>query len=413
MVPVRCFCPFTRTISCVRVRNMVLVIVSILIVALAAYVGYRRGAVRAVFTQIGLLLGAMIAAPLGPLAAALLGIAGLKNLVLAMFAGPIVIYLLIILGAKFAGAKVQKKLDVYYKYEVPDVLRLAWERLNQRLGACVGVANGVLYILILCVLIYLPAYLTVQASHPEKEPIAVKALNQLGRDINATRMHVAVSPFLPVTPGYFDGADVLGLLFHNPSLEGRLGHYAGLAPVADAREVQDLKNDSGFRQAWAGQPAFLTFFNHPKAAAAMRNPKLVGDIVKVARADGHDLREYMITGQSLKYAEKLLGRWTFSLQGTLSRARKRANASTAEIARLRKALTSTMDKATFTALPDNTVVIRAPGGSSQGTWSQLAENKYALKLSESDKPVEAAAQVEGDRVVVTKDGLALVFEKYL
>ena len=392
---------------------MVLVIVSILIVGLAAYLGYRRGAVRAVFTQIGLLLGAMIAAPLGPLAAGLLGLAGLKNVVLAMFAGPILIYILIILGAKFAGAKVQKKLDVYYKYEVPDILRLAWERLNQRLGACVGVANGVLYVLIVCVLIYLPAYLTVQASHPEKEPIAIKALNQLGRDLHATRMHVAVSPFLPVTPAYFDGADVLGLLFHNPSLEGRLGHYAGLAPVADAREFQELKNDSGFRQAWTAQPVFLSFFNNPKAAAAMKNPKLVRDVARIARADGNDLKEYMISGQSLKYVEKILGRWTFSLPSTLSRARKRANASTAELARLRKALTATMDKATFSATPDNNVVIRAPGGSSQGTWSQLAENKYALKLTEGDKPVEAAAQVEGDRVVVTKDGLALVFEKYL
>lgn len=392
---------------------MVLVIVSILIVGLAAYLGYRRGAVRAVFTQIGLLLGAMIAAPLGPLAAGLLGLAGLKNVVLAMFAGPILIYILIILGAKFAGAKVQKKLDVYYKYEVPDILRLAWERLNQRLGACVGVANGVLYVLIVCVLIYLPAYLTVQASHPEKEPIAIKALNQLGRDLHATRMHVAVSPFLPVTPAYFDGADVLGLLFHNPSLEGRLGHYAGLAPVADAREFQELKNDSGFRQAWTAQPVFLSFFNNPKAAAAMKNPKLVRDVARIARADGNDLKEYMISGQSLKYVEKILGRWTFSLPSTLSRARKRANASTAELARLRKALTATMDKATFSATPDNNVVIRAPGGSSQGTWSPLAENKYALKLTEGDKPVEAAAQVEGDRVVVTKDGLALVFEKYL
>src|SRR5688572_9180419 len=115
---------------------MVLVIVSVLIVGIAAYLGYRRGAIRAIFTQIGLLLGAMIAAPLGPLAAALLGLAGLKNAVLAMFLGPVVIYLLILLGAKFAGGQVQKKLEVFYKYDVPDILRLAWERLNQRLGLC-------------------------------------------------------------------------------------------------------------------------------------------------------------------------------------------------------------------------------------------------------------------------------------
>ena len=390
---------------------MVLVIISVVIVGIAAYFGYRRGAVRAIFTQIGLLLGAMIAAPLGPIAAVLLGLVGLKHAVLAMFFGPIVIYLLILFGAKFAGAQVQKKIEVYYKYEVPEILRLAWERLNQRLGLCVGVANGVLYVLILCVVIYLPAYLTVQASNPDKEPFTIKALNQLGRDVQSTRMHVAVSPFLPVTPAYFDSADVLGILFHNPLLEARLAHYAGLASVADERELQDLKNDVSFRQSWASQPAFLQFFNHPKAAAAMRNEKLLASLRKTSRADAKDLKEYLITGQSLKYAEKILGRWSFNLPATLSRARKRNNATTAEVARLRKALTATLGNATLSAMLDNKVVLRGSGGTSQGTWSQTSENQYGLALQEGDKQVEATAQVEGDRLVVSKDGLTLVFEK--
>ena len=390
---------------------MVLVIVCLFIVGIAAYLGYRRGAVRAVFTQIGLLLGAMIAPALGPVAAALLGMVGLKHAVLAMFLGPILVYLLVLFGAKFAGAQVHQKLEVFYKYDVPDILRLGWERLNQRLGLCVGIANGVLYVLFFCAVIYLPAYLSVQASNPEKEPALVKAVNQLGRDIAATGMHQAVSPFLPVTPAYFDGADVLGILFHNPLLEARLTHYAGLAPVADAPEFQELKNDVNFHEKWASQPAFLEFFNHPKAAAAMQNSKLVADVRRLVKPDAKDLKEYLLTEQSLKYAEKILGRWSFNLQGTLSRARKRANATTAELTRIRKALTSTLDRATLSATLDHKVVIRGPGGSSQGTWEESGDNEYSLTLTEGEQQVQATAQIEGDRLVVNKDGISLMFDK--
>src|SRR5206468_4520951 len=98
-------------------------------------------AVRAAFTQVGLLLGAIVAVPLGPVAAWLLQLAGLKNAVLTMFAGPIVVYLLVLFAAKFAGTQVHKKIEVFYKYDVPDTLRLAWERLNSRLGFCLGLRS--------------------------------------------------------------------------------------------------------------------------------------------------------------------------------------------------------------------------------------------------------------------------------
>jgi hypothetical protein len=230
--------------------------------------------------------------------------------------------------------------------------------------------------------------------------------------VQSTGMRVAISPFLPVSPAWFEGADVLGILFHNPLLESRLAHYAGLATLADAKEFQDLSNDVGFHQTWASQPAFLEFFNHPKVQALTSNPQLLASLRRVAVPDLKDLREYLVTGQSLKYVEKILGRWSFNLQSTISRARKKPNATTAELARLRKALLATMDKAVLSATVDQKVAIRAPGGVSQGTWSSAgSESQYALALTEGSKQVQATAHVEGDRLVVTKDGLALVFEK--
>ena len=391
---------------------MILWIISICIAGLAAWMGLKKGAVRAAFTQVGLLLGAIVAVPLGPVAAWLLQLAGLKNAVLTMFAGPIVVYLLVLFAAKFAGAQVHKKIEVFYKYDVPDTLRLAWERLNSRLGFCLGLANGTIYVFILCTLIYIPGYLTVQASNPENEPIVVKAINQLAQDVQSTGMRKAISPFLPVKPTWFEAADVIGLLYHNPLLESRVAHYAGLAPLTDQKEFQDLANDVGFHQAWASQASFLEFFEHPKMKAVLENPALLANLRKIINPDLKDFKEYLVTGQSLKYTEKILGRWDFNLQATLSRARRKPNATTAELARLRKALGATMTKATLSAALDQRVVIKAAGGSSQGTWMQAgSENNYSLSLSEGNKKVEAAAVVDGERLIVTKDGLALVFEK--
>ena len=136
-------------------------------------------------------------------------------------------------------------------------------------------------------------------------------------------MRKAISPFLPVKPTWFEAADVIGLLYHNPLLESRVAHYAGLAPLTDQKEFQDLANDVGFHQAWASQASFLEFFEHPKMKAVLENPALLANLRKIINPDLKDFKEYLVTGQSLKYTEKILGRWDFNLQATLSRAQVR------------------------------------------------------------------------------------------
>src|SRR5687767_4044241 len=241
---------------------MVLWVICIgLVIGLAA-AGSKRGGIRAAFTLLGLLLGGMLGMVLGGVFTDLLELAGLKHPGWSMALGPIVAFLLGLLGCKIAGAAVHKKIEVFYKYDAPEPARLNWERLNNRLGIGLGVANGALYAFLLCGAIYLASYLTVQASAPEKETPGIRIINQLGHDVQKTGMYKSVAPFLPATQAYFDAADVLGLLYHNPLLEARLSHYAGLASFADEREFQEIANDLEFHQTWATQPSFRQFFGH-------------------------------------------------------------------------------------------------------------------------------------------------------
>ena len=393
---------------------MVLWVICIAIVIGAAVVGSKRGGIRAAFTFMGLLLGGMLGMVLGGVFTNLLELAGLKHPGWSMALGPIIAFLLGLIGCKIGGAAVHKKIEVFYKYDAPEGARINWERLNNRLGISLGVANGALYAFLVSGAIYLASYLTVQASAPDKETPGIRIINQLGQDVQRTGMYRSVGPFLPATQAFFDGADVLGLLYHNPLLESRLAHYAGLANLADEKEFQEIANDVQFHEMWASQPSFMQFFGHQRVKAVLENPSLFDRLKRTAVPDLKDLKEYLVSGTSPKYAEKILGRWDFNLQATVSAARRKPNATTAEIARVRKVLSASMEKGTLSATLDHKVAIKGKGASSQGTWAAEpgSETRFRLTLNENGQNVEATAVVENnDRLIVTKDGVTLVFEK--
>jgi Colicin V production protein len=392
---------------------MVLWVICIAMVVGAAIMGSKRGGIRATFTFIGLLFGGMLGMVLGGVFTNLLELAGLKHPGWSMALGPIIAFLLGLFGCKIAGAAIHKKIEVFYKYDAPEAGRINWERLNKRLGISLGVANGALYAFLISGAIYLASYLTLQASAPEKETPGVRIINQLGQDVQATGMYRSVGPFLPATQAYFDGADVLGLMYHNPLLESRLAHYAGLASLADEREFQEIANDVKFHEMWASQPTFMQFFGHDRIKAILDNPTLFERLKRTAVPDLRDLREYLVSGTSSKYVEKILGRWDFNLQATISAARRKPNSTTAEIARLRRVLSNSMERGTLSATLDHKVSIKGKGASSQGTWEAEpgSETRFKLSLTEGGQTMQAGAAVENDRLIVTKDGVTLVFEK--
>jgi hypothetical protein len=392
---------------------MVLWVICIAMVIGAAVLGSKRGGVRAAFTFMGLLLGGMLGMVLGGVVTNLLELAGLKHPGWSMALGPIVAFLVGLIGCKIAGGAVHRKIEVFYKYDAPEAGRLNWDRLNNRLGLSLGVVNGALYAILVSGAIYLASYLTVQASAAEKETPGVRIINQLGQDVQQTGMYRSVGPFLPATQAYFDGADVLGLIYHNPLLESRLAHYAGLASLADEPQFQEIANDVQFHEMWATQPTFMQFFGHPRIKAVLDNPELFKRLKRTAVPDLKDLRDYLVTGQSSKYAERILGRWDFNLQATISAARRKPNATTAEIARLRKVLNTSMERGTLSATLDHKVAIKGKGASSQGTWDTEpgSDTRFNLSLTEGGQTLQASAVVDNDRLILTKDGVTLVFEK--
>src|SRR5438046_2904896 len=89
----------------------------VLLMASLAGMGYRQGAIRVLFSFVGIVLGAFLAGPLGKLIKPLLMAVGLKN---PLFAVPLSVLLgFIIISAifKIVAFTVHQKVDVYFKYK--------------------------------------------------------------------------------------------------------------------------------------------------------------------------------------------------------------------------------------------------------------------------------------------------------
>src|SRR5512137_2186480 len=129
-------------------------LLALVLLASLAGIGYRQGAIRVACSFLGILFGALLAGllarPIKPLLISL----GLKTPALAWLLAPVVAFVVISIIFKIAGYMVHQKVDVHFKYHAGDLRLARWERLSHRLGLCLGLANGALYLILISAVIY-------------------------------------------------------------------------------------------------------------------------------------------------------------------------------------------------------------------------------------------------------------------
>ena len=92
---------------------------------------------------------------------------------------------------KATGFFVHRKVEVYYKYKAGDLRLALWERLNARLGACIGTLNATAYLVLASFVIYNFSYWTVQVASGDNETRTTKLINHLGHDLQSTGLDKA------------------------------------------------------------------------------------------------------------------------------------------------------------------------------------------------------------------------------
>lgn len=403
---------------------MTIWLLTLLLLGGFALAGYQQGAIRAGIAFLGIFFAVMLAALAGKIFGPIMGAVGVTNPIWRWVLPPFFGFILV-MGIFYGVAFfVHQKVDVYYKYKAGDLRLALWERLNARLGICVGLLNGVAYLALLAFVIHAFSYWTVQMASSDSDPKSMRLLNALGRDLQSTGMNRVGKAIDPLQPAFYDTADLAGKLYCNPMLEARLLRYPGFLTLGEKGEFQTLGQDSAFAEMRLKGASINEALEQSSAKAVFANPELLKEIWATVQPDLADLNTFLDTGKSAKYdSEKLLGRWRFDANGSLlAYRRQKPNVAGAEVARLRAVLRERYGNCTIVAAPDKMVAVKnipdnkaqlQPGQTPElktfrGTW-QADGMDYEFNLEGGTD--RRSAKFEGKHLVLAGDSIPLAFVK--
>ncbi len=407
---------------------MLIWILALVLIGSCGFIGYSLGVIRTGISLLGLIVAALLAWPMGHLVNPLLGLTGLKNPIVIWLLGPFAVFCIILIAFKAIGFMVHHKVDVYYKYKAGDLKQGLWSRLNVRLGLCVGLAHGAVYLILICTVIYVFSYLTAQVATGDGVAWGVKLLNSAGKNVEETGMNKVAAAIDPLPDSYYQTIDLLGLIYHNDLLEGRLARYPAFLAMGERSEFQDIGSDKQFTEMRQRQAPISEILNYPKAQAIVDNPDLLKEIWAIVLPNIQDIRMYLTTGKSAKYDEPILGRWNFDLSRALYLFKQgKPNVGSIEMARVRHTMNLMFSKTTLVCAPepDKLAFLKNLGKLKpaekpgllptnaimekfQGHWDG-AGGRYDFSFPDRQRKLDAV--VEGDKMTITGDAYPITFER--
>ncbi len=288
-------------------------ILAFLVMVSTALAGWRLGAIRAAISFVGILFAALLAAPVGKLIHPLLPHLGAGNPVIAWALAPVVGFILVSIVFKIVGQPVHSKVEHFYKYQAGDLRLALWERLNSRLGICVGLLNGALYFVLICFLIFNLTYWTTQVAPASTQPLVIRVANTLGNDLQATGLNRMAAAVGTLPPFYYQLADLSGFLMHNPQVGPRLAAYPALTSLWERDDMRPLVQDATLTNALASGATLGEIMKDPNAESFIKNQDQTKLVTGILQTNWDDLTNYLQTGKSPKYdGDKIIGRWEFN-----------------------------------------------------------------------------------------------------
>jgi hypothetical protein len=404
--------------------RMTIWLLAILLLASLAAVGLRQGAIRVLLSFFGIVIGGLLAGPIGHLFKPLVAAGGLNSPVWLAFLPPCIGFLIILTIFKVVGLVLHNKVELHFKYKTNEVQQAMWERLDHRLGLCLGFFNGAAYLVLLAGAIYPISYWTVQMSTPDQDPKTLKLVNRLGKDLESTGMSRVAVSVNHMSTNYYLAGDIVGLVYKNPLLEARLSRYPAIIGLAEKPVFQDLANDQAFTELRVKQASLLEVLNYPKVQAIVQNPETVKTITNALLPNLTDLQNFLLTAKSQTFSEEIYGRWDFDVFATLMLYRKaHPNMTALEAKNLRNAYRANFAKATFIAAPGDLAFLknyphinmtaRPPTvdlQNSQGQWNGI-NGTYTVNIQVDGRDQSFSGEIHGDKLTLSNSEQALGFVK--
>ena len=398
---------------------MTIWILALVLLASGVGMGWRQGMIRAAFSFVGILFAALLAVPVGKLFKPLLPHLGVHDQIMVWLVAPMAAFALVLAGFKVAAFFVHHKVKMFYKYKAGDLRLSLWERLNSRLGACIGVLNGAAYLILICFLIYNFTYWTIQMPSNDDAKL-IKLVDRMGNDLastGATKIARAIDGLPPV---FFQTADLAGLLYQNGALADRLAHYPAFLSLAERDEFKQLGQDNDFQNGWINRAPVGALLKNAQAKNILQNDDLRHQIFGIVRTNLNDLTNYLETGRSPKFdSEKILGRWDFNVGVSLAMVRQgQPTIPSNQMKAIRAMWTQDFVGTTFIAAGDGQAFLKnLPNFKNQpptpetwkGSWSANDTN-YDLTLSSNSENKSMTATIDGARLTLKDDKNTLVFD---
>lgn len=371
-------------------------ILAIALIALFAGIGFLKGAIRTAVSLVGVVLGLMLADSLGGVITPLVSLAGVKNPVWLAIVPPITAFFLVYFTFVGLSFFVHHKVNLYYKYKRDDADRIRWERLNKHTGLAVGALTGAIYFFAIAALIYAAGYLTVQVSAEENNPAVIKFINAARQGIEQTGIDRALAAIDPGNETYYEAADALALLYHNPLLQSRLATYPHFLSLAQNPEMEEIAIDPDYNKLIFGKAPVTQIIAHPRTQQIFNSPAIMQHL---KQTDIEDLKIYLRTGKSPKYAEQeILGLWKLDKDAVITHIRKtQPDIRSRELNAIQDAINA-LPPITLAATPDNRVFIDAAGEPEPepAAEEQPQPDPYALperyRMRQPQQPAPAPAQ---------------------
>lgn len=403
---------------------MTIWLLAVLLMAALAALGLRQGAVRVLLSFFGIVVGGVLAAPLGHLLKPAISAAGVKHPVWIEFLPPCIGFLIVLIIFKIIGAVLNKKTEAHFKNAAGELQLAMWERANHRLGMCIGFFNGAAYFVLISVAVYLLSYWTYQVATPDSDPKSVRILNRMGADLQRTGMNRVAGALNRMPPSYFQAGDIVGLMYHNPLLQARLSRYPGVLGLAQQPEFQELGKDQEFTELEMSQAPVFKLIDYPKVQAIIQNPDTMKKITAALVPNLTDLQNYLTTGKSDVFTDPILGHWDFDVVETMALVRTaHPNLTAAEAKKYKDALNANFSKTTLVVAPGDLAVLKdyphvSPATPPAAPTIQLQDYRgqwegqggtYTVNLPIDGKDQQLTGTIHTDRLSVTNSEVNLGF----
>lgn len=400
-------------------------ILALLLLASCAALGFRQGAIRVVFSFVGIIFAVLLAGPFGKLFAAILPHVGVKQPVMIWAVAPLIAYAVVLTLFKIGGFMVHRRVELHYKYHMPETRLALYERMNHRIGACAGVLNGTAYFILVSFVLFNFSYWTVQVASSDSEPKMTRLVNLIGRDLQSTGMARPAAAVAPLSPDFYRIGDLAGLIYQNPNAASRLASYPAFISVAQRDDLQQLSQDETFTNAWAEHATMATLMNTPSVQAIVKDTSLLTTVWTVVQTNLEDITTYLKTGKSPKYdGEKIIGVWDFNANVSVAQfGQLHPKLQSSEMRAMRALWSQAYANTTFEAGTDNqSFLLNAPDfkdykpgqpmttATWKGQWSNDG-GTYTVTLSSNGENKTYIATADALRLTLKDDNNVFVFDR--